>query len=159
MHVQAPNPQLDERLAIAERLRDAVKHGGGGKEISARSEVPLGTLNGYLAGGEIKLSNLLKLARACGVSVEWLATGNGSAPPWLRNLVGDNLKLRERQVDLVAPSIDTRWLAKAIEIVEALGGEKLPVAERARRIAHSYELLTAPEADIPPLPPIAPRGR
>lgn len=159
MHVQEANPQLDDRAAVTDRLRDAVKRAGGGTEVATRSEVPLSTLNGYLAGGEIKLSNLIKLARACGVSVEWLATGGAPHPPWLRNLVGETVAFKERQAPLPAPAINVRWLAKAIEIVEALGGEKLPLVERARRIAHSYELLTAPDADIPPLPPVAPRGR
>ena len=45
--------------------------------MATRSGVPLGTVNNYLAGGEWKVSTALALARACGVSLEWLATGEG----------------------------------------------------------------------------------
>lgn len=159
MRVPRPYLQQAETAAITERLREAVSKSGGPTQISERSEVALSTLNAYLAGGEIKLSNLLQIARACGVSVEWLVVGGAPYPPWLETLVGKNTALQERQEPMPAPSLDTRWLAKAIEIVEALGGAKLPLPERARRIAYSYQLLTAPEADVPPLPPIVPRER
>lgn len=35
------------------------------------------TLNSYIGGGEWKVSTALALARACGVSLEWLVTGEG----------------------------------------------------------------------------------
>ena len=158
MHVEEPNLQLAEASAIKERLREAVSRAGGGTLISKQADVALSTLNGYLAGGEIKLSNLIKLARACDVSVEWLATGGPPRPAWLRILAGDNSNFHEGQAPLGPPVVDAAWLAKAIEIVDALGGDKLPPRERARRIAHSYELLTAPEADIPALPVHTRRG-
>ena len=63
--------------ARAERLRQALRQGGGNKAVSERSGVPKTTLDGYLRGGEIKLSNALALAAATGVRLEWLATGAG----------------------------------------------------------------------------------
>ena len=63
------------------RLREAVRKIGGGHEAARRSGVPLGTLNAYLAGGEMKLSNVVALSRACGFSVEWLVTGQEAASP------------------------------------------------------------------------------
>lgn len=159
LHVGQENLQLSERAPAAERLREAVFRSGGPSQISERSQVPLGTLNGYLAGGEMKVSNLVRLARACGVSMEWIATGHGTPPRWLRKDAAGTLHSSELQAPLVAPAINIHWLMKAIEIVEALGGDKLPLRERAQRIANGYELLTAPEGDIPPLPPIVPRGR
>ncbi len=46
--------------------------------VSTRSGVPLSTLNGYLAGRDMKVQALVDLARAMDVSIEWLATGCGS---------------------------------------------------------------------------------
>lgn len=157
MHVRPDNLQQAELSAAAERLREALQKTGGSKRAAELSKVPLGTLNGYLAGGEMKASNVVRLARACGVSVEWLLTGGGLEPPWRRkfDVVGSGHS--ERQAPLIAPKIETHWLAKAIEIVDALGGARLSPRERAARIAQSYELMTAPEADIPPLPVVPPR--
>ncbi|MBX9594204.1 MAG: helix-turn-helix domain-containing protein [Roseomonas sp.] len=71
-----------------ERLREAVRLGGGPKAISGKAGIPTTTLQGYLTGGEMKLSNAIALAEACGVRLEWLATGAGpmreggaAAPP------------------------------------------------------------------------------
>lgn len=50
---------------------------GSAKALSERSGVPFGTLQRYLSGGELKLSNALALARATGVRLEWLAAGEG----------------------------------------------------------------------------------
>lgn len=36
------------------------------------------TLNNYIAGRDMKVSALIALADACGVSLEWLATGHGA---------------------------------------------------------------------------------
>jgi phage repressor protein C with HTH and peptisase S24 domain len=53
-------------------------HGAGGRAaVAARSGVSYGTLGDYLSGGEMKLSNADALARATGVRLEWLATGEG----------------------------------------------------------------------------------
>jgi phage repressor protein C with HTH and peptisase S24 domain len=65
----------------SERLREAVRSAGGTKAVASISRIPLTTLQGYLSGGEMKLTNVLALAKATGVSVEWLATGRGSRQP------------------------------------------------------------------------------
>lgn len=66
---------------LGERLRQAVRAAGGNQAVAEKSGVPLGTLGGYLSGGEQKLSNTVALAEACGVTVEWLATGRGPMRP------------------------------------------------------------------------------
>ncbi|GGG30738.1 hypothetical protein GCM10010964_18320 [Caldovatus sediminis] len=43
--------------------------------------MPVGTLNRYIAGRDMKASALVALAAACGVRVEWLATGRGAMTP------------------------------------------------------------------------------
>ncbi|KXV00255.1 peptidase [Gluconobacter potus] len=69
--------ELSERT---ERLKTAVRQAGGNTQVSIRSHVPLNTLNRYIAGREMKVSALVALAKACGVSVEWLAKGVEVAP-------------------------------------------------------------------------------
>jgi len=65
-------------LEASERLRAAVKLSGGASATAARSGTPLRTLNHYLAGREMRRDGLVALADACGVSIEWLATGRGA---------------------------------------------------------------------------------
>lgn len=76
-------------LARAERLKSAVRKAGGSKPVADRSGVPFGTLNKYLAGREMRASAMIALARACGVSLDWLAEGSdpsadGEAPSLLQ---------------------------------------------------------------------------
>jgi hypothetical protein len=66
------------RKARGDRLRQAVRDAGGATLISQKSRVSLSTLHAYQGGQEMKLSQVVSLADACGVSVEWLATGRGS---------------------------------------------------------------------------------
>ena len=156
MQVPEPNLHGPGMAAITARLREAVRKAGGNEVVSEKAGVPLRTLSNYLAGNEMKLSKLLDLAAACGVSPTWLISGAGDSDSAKtpKTAFSEDVAWGPRP-----GAIDVRWLAKAIEVVEALGGEKLSVRERAGRIANSYELLTAPEADLPPLPPHAPRGR
>lgn len=67
----------DEALKaeIGIRLRQAVKLGGGNKAVSAKSGIPLRTLANLLDGQEMKVGQLVRLAAACQVSLDWLATG------------------------------------------------------------------------------------
>ncbi|MFT9091541.1 MAG: S24 family peptidase [Gluconacetobacter sp.] len=70
-----PDGSLDEVKARAERLRSAVKNAGGNTQVAARAGMPFGTLNRYIAGRDMKASAMVALAKACGVSLEWLAEG------------------------------------------------------------------------------------
>jgi phage repressor protein C with HTH and peptisase S24 domain len=70
----------DDEPATAERssrLRQAVRAAGGNKAVAGRADMPVGTLNRYIAGRDMKASALVALARAAGVRLEWLATGEG----------------------------------------------------------------------------------
>lgn len=51
------------------------------RHVAEISGVAFGTLNAYLAGGEMKMSNAAALAQATGVRLEWLATGQGPMRP------------------------------------------------------------------------------
>ena len=83
--VQALNRIATERVV---RLRQAIKTSGGNNRVSEKTGIPLSTLGAYLRGRDIQSEQLIALAAACGVSVEWLATGQGpsaaapaAAPP------------------------------------------------------------------------------
>jgi len=54
-----------------------VRSAGGNIEIARKTGIARTTIDGYLAGGEMKFSNALSLAAATGVRLEWLATGEG----------------------------------------------------------------------------------
>ena len=70
----------------AKRLRIAIDRIGGNKGVMAKTGIPSRTLSAYLAGGDMKRASLVALAKACGVNLVWLATGEGPmagepAPP------------------------------------------------------------------------------
>jgi phage repressor protein C with HTH and peptisase S24 domain len=61
----------------ARRLRDAIKLVGSARDAARLAGFPYGTLQNYVQGGELKLSNAISLARVTNVRLEWLATGEG----------------------------------------------------------------------------------
>lgn len=60
---------------FGERLKQAVNRSGGATAVSRMSGVALSTLNDYLKGKEARFSRVTALAKACEVSLDWLATG------------------------------------------------------------------------------------
>lgn len=72
------NRESQER---AKRLRSAVKAAGGNQAVADRIGMPVGTLNRYMAGRDMKASALVALADACNVSLEWLGTGRAPMRP------------------------------------------------------------------------------
>lgn len=65
-------------LERAERIREVLKTGGGREQVAARIGVHPGSLTRYLKRRDLPTATLVAIADACGVSVEWLATGRGS---------------------------------------------------------------------------------
>jgi phage repressor protein C with HTH and peptisase S24 domain len=61
----------------ARRLREAIKLVGSARDAARLAGFPYGTLQNYVQGGELKLSNAISLARVTNVRLEWLATGEG----------------------------------------------------------------------------------
>ena len=74
--VSGPNSEDQGR---PNRLREALRRGGGNKVVSERSGVPLANLQTYLKGREMRIDTAIALAEACGVTLEWLATGKEAA--------------------------------------------------------------------------------
>ncbi len=73
--LESDDPAVVDR---AERLKEALRHGGGNAAVARRIGMQIGTLNNYVAGRDMKASALSALADGCGVSIEWLATGRGT---------------------------------------------------------------------------------
>lgn len=59
----------------SERLRQAVKAAGGNQAVATRAGMHLGTMNRYIGGRDMKAGAMIVLAKACGVTLDWLATG------------------------------------------------------------------------------------
>ncbi|OUJ10668.1 phage repressor protein [Acetobacter sp. DsW_063] len=70
-----------ELTNVAERLREAVSKAGGNRAVSEQSGIPISTLNTYIAGRDMKGLAAARLARTCGVSLEWLYFGPDAASP------------------------------------------------------------------------------
>ena len=62
----------------AERLRSAVGKVGA-KRAAAEAGVPYTTVRDAMSGGDMRLSTASALARVCGVTVDWIANGDGIA--------------------------------------------------------------------------------
>ena len=134
----------------SERLRAAIRRAGGNAAVAARSGIPKTTLDGYLRGGEMKLSNVVSLAQATGVRLAWLATGEGpmrpdGAPP---NGMAE-APAGYRAAPLPPDAIDHANLCWALDFVE-----KTVTVDPARRV--SLMLSAATEfrrvQRMPPLP-------
>lgn len=69
----------DEFLA---RLKECIQKAGGASAVARKAGIPLGSINHYSLGREMKLSSAILLADACGVSLAYLAKGvnEGSIP-------------------------------------------------------------------------------
>lgn len=72
------NTESSNDSGIVERLKKAVKDAGGPAEIARTTGIPLSTLNDYLKGNEVRFSRMAVLAKACKISLDWLASGTGS---------------------------------------------------------------------------------
>lgn len=70
---------LQDLKALGERIRYAAQKLGGNDSLSAETGIPLRTIGNYIAGtNEIKALALLNIARAAGLSIDWLLTGTGN---------------------------------------------------------------------------------
>jgi AcrR family transcriptional regulator len=97
-----------------ERLREAVRAAGGNQAVARRAGIPVGTLNNYLAGRDMKASAMIAVAGACSVSIEWLAAGRGPMR------AGDQAPATPQPVPPAVPelftTLDMDVLAEAIRV-------------------------------------------
>lgn len=76
--VQASN---SNGTLLADRLRQALRHAGSQRAVSRKSGISERSLTRFLSGQDVKTSDLVALADACGVPIEWLAAGRGQMIP------------------------------------------------------------------------------
>jgi transcriptional regulator with XRE-family HTH domain len=109
---------------VAERLRGLI----GNREIRAFAEqagLSEGTLRNLMKGGVPKLDSFMKIASAAGVSVEWLATGQGSEP-----LEGAAAKYAADPANTGLTLEDVQAIVSVMDGLSALKGA--PLEERAK---------------------------
>ena len=132
---------------LAPRLELAIAQAGGPSAVARRAAMYPSTLHRYRAGRELPSSALVSLARATGVRLEWLATGEGpmqgehpvvtapAAPPGYvllplveaQNLAlltasGDSMDPTIRDGDLLLVDISARRIEGSRIYVLAIGG-------------------------------------
>ncbi len=84
----------DEMDVFAARLKAEVKRAGGRKAFSDLANIPLSTLNSYLAGVEPKVTMVVRIARALGLSVaQLLEQGDGEDSSENRT-IGDSEQIK-----------------------------------------------------------------
>jgi hypothetical protein len=143
--------QAENRLAagITARLHEAIPKGQAA-EIARRAEIPYGSLRDALAGTQMRPTALVRLARAAGVRLDWLMTGegpmraDGAGPPGVAEAPAGY-----RAAPLPPDAIDHANLCWALDFVE-----KTVTVDPARRV--SVMLSAATEfrrvQRMPPLP-------
>ncbi len=108
----------DEISLLQTRIRQAIDLiGGSVAEMSRRSDVPATTIQSYLSAqrSEPGVLKLAKMARAAGVPLEWLATGQGEMLP--------GQKTAETLVNTYREEIDTVRFGVVYAAVEAVFNE------------------------------------
>jgi transcriptional regulator with XRE-family HTH domain len=135
--------------AITARLREAIPDGDGA-EVGRRAGVPYASLREYLRGRQPKPAALVAIARAAGVRLDWLMTGegpmraDGAGPPGMAEAPAGY-----RAAPSPPDAIDHANLCWALDFVE-----KTVTVDPARRV--SVMLSAATEfrrvQRMPPLP-------
>ncbi|MBF0247154.1 MAG: helix-turn-helix transcriptional regulator [Alphaproteobacteria bacterium] len=115
------------KTEIAARIDEAIRESGGATDVAKKTGVTRQTLFNYANGErEPKAVTLAEIARACGVSLEWLVSGEG-------------------QKERIQPqAFDKEHLAAAIQAVEELVIEKgfnFTPAQKTELILITYEAI------------------
>lgn len=123
--------------SLAKRIRHCADLVGSGDALAQKAAIPRRTLETYLSGeAEPKASRLVSIARAAGINLEWLATGDGP--------------MRVGEGAVVAP-LDRELLCLVIEEIEQLlndvNGELEP-EKKAELIALIYEEVREQEGKV-----------
>nr|DAQ36902.1 MAG TPA: helix-turn-helix domain protein [Caudoviricetes sp.] len=106
---------------ISKRIDEVIKKAGGQTAISEKTGIPLKSISNYCLGiSPPKLEPLIQIAKATNVSLDWLATGEGSF---------------NKNADM----LDKKELILAIETVE----ESLNATNRTLKPAKKAELILA----------------
>lgn len=92
----------DEMEMFAKRLKAEVTRAGGRKAFAERADIPLSTLNSYLAGVEPKVMMVVRIAKALGLTVaQLLGQENEASTSNAGSRTGDD-SIEVRLLDVVA---------------------------------------------------------
>lgn len=117
--VDEPNPET--LVGLSKRIRECAELAGSGDKLSQLSAIPRRTLETYLAGeSEPKALRAAAIARAVGVSCDWLLTGKGEMRPGEGSTCEDALE-------------DEFAMIPVYNIYVSAGGGALPGPESAIR--------------------------
>lgn len=102
------------------RLNLAVQEAGGPQAVAVKAGLPVGRLRNYLAGHQMNRASLPAIAKATGVSLAWLATGQGTrfdinteaSPPAEFRAVLDRADELAAQQAMIRPSPGTVLIAR-----------------------------------------------
>lgn len=73
--------------STSKRIKEAVKKAGGNKVVSKKENIPISTLDYYIAGkSDFKLTKLNDIAIACDVDLNWLIGGKPVAESQYMNI-------------------------------------------------------------------------
>lgn len=146
-------PGSEPEVGSAERVQRLVQIVallGGNRKAARLSGVPLSTLNGYLAGGGMKLVSAAALARAAGVRLEWLVSGQGPMTP---SVLGSMQAGDELAGDDTAPPQSRAkpgfGVAEPSLAADAAGGMGLSWQANPDRLARAYEVALKGIATLP----------
>ena len=106
------NSEVVERAA---RLRQAVKLAGGNLAVAKRAGMPVGTLNRYMKGRDMKAAALVALADGANVELLWLATGRGPDAKGSQATVPPPAETKPKRPLHLFANVDIERLAAAIE--------------------------------------------
>lgn len=131
--------------AVSERLRSAIRAAGGNQAVATRARVPLASLNNYLAGREMRVEAAKRLAHACGVTVEWLISGDRSAPlapQTSSGTIADRLRLVMHEVGWDVAELSEAVGLTTEQLAAFLDGSTKPTMKEAGLLARACAVTT-----------------
>lgn len=118
--------------SLAGRIQECAEIVGSGNELSRLTGIPRRTLEYYLKGREPRAAQLLAIARAANVSLDWLITGEGGRRPWADAAIASTYEKR----------LDRELLARVTDAIAKLyktEGVYLPDVDLGRLSADKYQ--------------------
>lgn len=114
--------------------------------FARRVGVPAANVHTYLRGMNPQVDKLVRIATACGVTVDWLATGQGIRLASDLQAVETSMQnAKTRAQGATATFDDLQRLKTAIATIEeGLGGKPLSPEKKAEAVMLVYALLTNP---------------
>ena len=128
---------------IVSRMKEIIKMtcSGNAREFSRKTEIPYGTLQGYLRGRLPHSEHLIRMSEQVGANINWVLTGKGE-------MFGiEAIMMPSQQDDF---DIDMEVLHRILKWVEEWLDSKnksLTPDKKARFVALAYKYFTTPRDD------------